>query len=58
MTSDPEYLSEEATIAWALNRMDVGGFRHIPIVKHGKPFKVVSVKDILKHLASHYCGAA
>jgi CBS domain-containing protein len=58
MTSDPEYLSEDATIAWALNRMDVGGFRHIPIVKHGKPFKVVSVKDILKHLAAHYCNAA
>jgi len=58
MTSDPEFLEPDATIAWALNKMDVGGFRHIPIVEEGGPIRVVSVKDILEHLADEYCKAA
>jgi CBS domain-containing protein len=52
MKADPETLGPEATVAWALNRMDVGGFRHIPIVDNGRPQGMVSVKDLLVHLAS------
>jgi len=32
MTRDPETLSVTASVAYALNRMSVDGYRHIPIV--------------------------
>ncbi len=51
MTPEPEYLFEEDQLAFALNRMHVGGFRHIPLVNlEGEPVGVVSVRDILRYL--------
>ena len=32
MTEDPEHLSPEDPLAYALNKMHIGGFRHVPIV--------------------------
>jgi CBS domain-containing protein len=32
MTPDPETLSVRSAVAYALNKMSVGGFRHIPVV--------------------------
>jgi CBS domain-containing protein len=58
MTPDPESLPPEATIAWALNRMDVGGYRHIPIVREGHPLAMVSVRDLLQHLGKRYLAAS
>lgn len=58
MTPDPEYLFEDDQIAFALNRMQVGGFRHVPLVDlKGKPQGVVSVRDILGYLLKNI-GAA
>jgi CBS domain-containing protein len=51
MTADPEVLSPDDPIAWALNKMSVGGFRHVPLVDAGgRPVGVVSVKDIVDYL--------
>lgn len=50
MTLDPVVLREDDTIAYALNKMSVGGFRHIPIVKEGRPVGIVTVKDLFHHL--------
>jgi len=51
MTHDPEYLYADDQIAFALNRMHVGGFRHVPLIElDGKPNGVISVRDILGHL--------
>ncbi len=48
MTRDPVTLPESASIAYALNKMSVDGYRHIPIVDAaGKAIGVVSVKDII-----------
>ncbi len=48
MTRDPETLPPSASIAYALNKMSVDGYRHIPIVADdGKAIGVVSVKDIV-----------
>ena len=48
MTRDPETLPPNASVAYALNKMSVDGYRHIPIVdKAGKAVGVVSVKDII-----------
>ena len=54
MTPDPETLKPSATVAWALNRMDVGGFRHVPIVENYKPLGVVAVRDLLAHLSKKF----
>jgi CBS domain-containing protein len=50
MTKDPETLEETQTVACALNKMSVGGYRHIPIVKRGKPVGVVSIRDLVDFL--------
>jgi CBS domain-containing protein len=50
MTKNPETLEETQTIACALNKMSVGGYRHIPIVKRGKPVGVVSIRDLVDFL--------
>ncbi len=51
MTKNPETLEPDDGIAFALNKMSVGGYRHIPIVEGtGKPVGVLSVKDIVDFL--------
>jgi CBS domain-containing protein len=52
MTHDPVVLRHDDTIAVAINKMAVGGFRHIPIVENGRPTGVVTARDVFKHLAS------
>ena len=54
MTPAPETLPPDATIAWALNRMDLGGCRHIPIEENERPTGLVSVRDLLKFLIDRY----
>jgi CBS domain-containing protein len=51
MTPDPEVLRLDDPIAYALNKMSVGGFRHIPLVdQHRRPVGIVSVKDIVDYI--------
>jgi CBS domain-containing protein len=48
MTSDPESLRPDDRIAWALNLMSMGGYRHVPLTDEaGRPVGVVSIKDIV-----------
>ena len=55
MTKDPETLPETAIVAFALNKMVVGGFRHVPIVdKDGNPAGIVSMREIMDHLVDHF----
>jgi CBS domain-containing protein len=51
MTADPVILRREDPIAVALNKMAVGGFRHVPIVDRGTPVAVVSARDVFRHIA-------
>ena len=53
MTRDPRALKDDDTLAFALNRMAVGNYRHIPIVSHGKPLRFVSVRGVLRYLHEH-----
>ncbi len=52
MTPDPVVLRHDDTIAVAINKMAVGGFRHVPIVDRGRPTAVVSARDIFRHIAT------
>jgi CBS domain-containing protein len=41
----------DAKIAFAVQRMDLGGFRHLPIVQQqGDLIGVISARDILQYL--------
>lgn len=50
MTSPAATLHEEDKIAFALHRMDLGGYRHIPITDGDRVTGVISVRDILRYL--------
>lgn len=55
MTPEPETLQRDDMIAFAMNMMHVGGYRHIPIVDdQNTPVAVVSVKDILDYLSRFF----
>lgn len=55
MTPSPESLKMDDPIAFALNRMTDGGFRHVPIIDdRNRPVAVVAILDIIRHLASYY----
>jgi CBS domain-containing protein len=50
MTPHPQTLDPHAKIAFAVQRMDVGSYRHIPIVdEQSRPTGIVSVRDILRY---------
>jgi len=51
MTRDPVVLRAGDTIAIAIHKMAVGGFRHIPIIDGSRPLGVVSAKDVFRHVA-------
>jgi CBS domain-containing protein len=51
MTPNPQTLVADAKIAFAVQRMDVGGYRHLPIVDdRGELVGIISARDILRHL--------
>lgn len=51
MTADPEHLRPTDSIAYALNAMSLGGYRHIPLVDEARaPVGVVSVRDVIHYL--------
>lgn len=58
MTRNPVCERPEASLAFALNLMSNGGFRHIPIVdQDGVPIGIVSVKDVIDHIVNKMLGA-
>jgi CBS domain-containing protein len=55
MTPNPENLSARATVAYVLNKMSVGGFRHVPVVDDEyRPVCVISVGDVVNFLVSAF----
>jgi CBS domain-containing protein len=55
MSTDVEGLLVDASVAWVLNYMSAGGYRHVPVVEHdGRPVAVVSVRDVVNFLVGHF----
>jgi CBS domain-containing protein len=52
MSTDPVVLRRGDPIAVAINKMAVGGFRHVPILDGSVPIGVVSARDVFAHLAA------
>lgn len=53
MTPDPVILREQDTLAVALNKMSVGGFRHIPLVTGKRDPLVISIQDVFRHISQY-----
>ncbi len=53
MTPDPGSLDEDAPIAFALNLMSEGGYRHVAIVRDEQPIGFCSVRGILRYIAEN-----
>ena len=50
MTARPETVRETDTLAFALHKMDSGGYRHLPVVRDGRLVGIVSVRDLMRHV--------
>ena len=50
MTPEPITLESKDRIAFALHKMHVGGYRHVPVMTEGKLTGVISIRDILGYL--------
>ena len=55
MTPDPEVLPDTASVAFVLNKMSLGGFRHVPVVDHEhRPRCVIAVRDVVEYLVQAF----
>lgn len=53
MTKDPMTVEPNETIAFALNLMSHGGFRHLPVIDQtGSPIGIISVKDVVDYIVN------
>ena len=52
MTSDPVVLRRDDTLAVAIHKMAVGGFRHIPVVDDDRPIGILSAADVFRYLVA------
>lgn len=57
MTRDPECLTLDDGVAYALNKMSVGGFRHVPLVDDaGRPVGIVAMRNIVDFIVHLFPG--
>jgi len=55
MTVGPITLPADTSVAFALNKMLIEGFRHIPLVDdHNRPIGVVSMRDLIDYLSNFF----
>jgi CBS domain-containing protein len=52
MTADPETVRATDPLAFALHKMDGGGYRHLPVVQDGRLLGMISVRDMLRYVTS------
>jgi CBS domain-containing protein len=50
MTPNPETVTAKDSLAFALHKMDGGGYRHMPVLSEGLPAGVISVRDMVRHI--------
>lgn len=54
MTADPVVLRDTDTMAVAVNKMGMGGFRHIPLVHDGRLVAMVTGRDVMQWVMMRY----
>jgi 2-oxoglutarate ferredoxin oxidoreductase subunit beta len=53
MTTDVITLRADSTLAYALNQMAVGGYRHLPIMEDNHLVRVIAVKAMLRYMSEN-----
>jgi CBS domain-containing protein len=52
MTPNPEWVKPTDPIAFVVNKMAMGGFRHVPVLNEdGTPLSIILIKDVLEYLS-------
>lgn len=52
MTPNPEWVRPSDPISFVVNKMAMGGFRHVPVLDDdGAPLSIILIKDVLGYLA-------
>jgi len=55
MTPSPKVIRLSGTVHAAVEMMEAGGYRHLPVVgEHGEPVGVLSVKDVMRYLVEYF----
>ncbi|MGA7872677.1 MAG: CBS domain-containing protein [Candidatus Binatus sp.] len=55
MTADPFTLPADANVAFALSKMVLEGFRHIPLIDDaGRPTSVISMRNLIEYLSEFF----
>jgi CBS domain-containing protein len=55
MTPNPESVQPDDSIAYVMNAMHVGGYRHVPVVdEQNVPLAVISVKDVVGFIVENF----
>ena len=55
MTPEPLALMKGDMIAYVMNNMHVGGYRHVPIVNEDRePISIISIKDVMSFILDHF----
>lgn len=55
MTPDPLRLRPEDMIAYVMNNMHVGGYRHVPVVnERDEPISIISIKDVMTFILDYF----
>jgi len=59
MTPKPEVLTPHDPIALAMNRMGMGGYRHVPLVDNaGKPVGMLVMRDVVRYIVRFFPNVA
>lgn len=54
MTATPEYVGLNDPISFLVNKMAMGGFRHVPVIaSDGSPISIVNIHDVMHYLSTH-----
>ena len=55
ITKNPDFVNPEDPLAYALNKMHIGGFRNVPVVDDELfPIGIISITDIIATIADYF----
>jgi CBS domain-containing protein len=55
MTPDPVTVGPKDSVRTAIQRMQGGGYRHLPVIDEaGRPVGILSVKRVVRYLVEHF----
>src|SRR5207245_2180295 len=50
MTANPENVAPDDTLPLALHEVEGGGYRHLPVVRDGRPIGMSAVRDMMRYI--------